>query len=120
MLDRARLERLKHGAAFVNTARGGIVDEVALAEIAHARDLRLAIDVFETKPLAADSPLRDMPGALLTPHMVGHTRELDESQIDAAFENITRVLAGSLPLHIRNPAAIAAWQRRWAAEPVQS
>jgi D-3-phosphoglycerate dehydrogenase len=120
MLDRTRLERLKPGAAFINTARGGIVDEVALAEIARAKDLRLALDVFATKPLAADSSLRDLPGAILTPHMVGHTRELDESQVAAAFENVTRVLAGHLPLYLCNRDGIAAWQRRWAQAPAHS
>jgi (S)-sulfolactate dehydrogenase len=79
LLDAARLGRMKRGAVLVNTARGGIVDETALA--AMLREGRLggaAIDVFEREPLAAGSPLSGAPRLLLTPHIAGVTVESNE------------------------------------------
>jgi (S)-sulfolactate dehydrogenase len=77
LIDAARIAAMKPGAVLVNTARGGIVDEAALA----LRDGRLggaALDVFEREPLAAGSPLADAPNLILTPHIAGVTRESNE------------------------------------------
>jgi phosphoglycerate dehydrogenase-like enzyme len=76
LLNAEKLRLLKPGAVLVNTARGAIIDEAALYEVAVERpDLRLALDTFSTEPLPLDSPLRSLPNAILTPHMVGHTQE---------------------------------------------
>jgi (S)-sulfolactate dehydrogenase len=79
LIDAARIAAMKPGAVLVNTARGGIVDEAALAQA--LRDGRLggaALDVFEREPLAAGSPLADAPNLILTPHIAGVTRESNE------------------------------------------
>jgi (S)-sulfolactate dehydrogenase len=79
LLGAARIARMKPGAVLVNTARGGIVDEAAVA--AALREGRLggaALDVFETEPLAAGSPLAGAPRLILTPHIAGVTRESNE------------------------------------------
>lgn len=69
LVDGAALARMRPGAALVNTCRGGLVDEVALAEALHGGNLgAAALDVFEAEPLPADSPLRDAPNLLLSPH----------------------------------------------------
>ncbi len=76
LFDAARLERIKPGAILINTARGGIVDEAALARL--LRDGRLAgaaLDVFADEPLPPGSPLADVPNLLLTPHIAGLTVE---------------------------------------------
>ncbi len=115
MLTAEKLRLLKSGAVFVNTARGAIVDEVALYEVAVERpDLRLALDTFITEPLPADSPLRSLPNAILTPHMVGHTQESIAAVPATAVENVRRILAGNLPLHICNPDVVALWRSRWS------
>lgn len=76
LLDARRLSLMKRDAILINTSRGGIVDETALA--ASLRGGRLggaALDVFEHEPLPAGSVLAGCPGLLLTPHIAGVTRE---------------------------------------------
>lgn len=76
LIDTAALAAMKPTAYLINTARGGVVDEQALAE--SLRTGRLAgagLDVLENEPLAADDPLREAPNALITPHIAGATAE---------------------------------------------
>jgi phosphoglycerate dehydrogenase-like enzyme len=114
LLDVDKLRLLKPGAVLVNTARGAIIDEAALYEVAVERpDLRLALDTFATEPLPPDSPLRSLPNAILTPHMVGHTQESIAAVPATAVENVRRIIAGDLPLYICNPDVIARWRSRW-------
>lgn len=79
-IDRRLLMMLKPDSIFINTARGAIVDETALAECLQEKRFRAALDVYETEPLAADSPLRTIQRdghthspLLLMPHMGGPT-----------------------------------------------
>jgi (S)-sulfolactate dehydrogenase len=79
LLHRGRLELMKRDAILVNTARGGIVDEGAVAAL--LREGRLggaALDVFEEEPLAAGSVLTGAPNLILTPHIAGVTHEANE------------------------------------------
>jgi phosphoglycerate dehydrogenase-like enzyme len=118
LLTAERLRLLKHGAVLVNTARGAIIDEDALIAVARERpDLRLALDTFTIEPLPATSPLRDIPNAILTPHMLGHTQESSDALPDAAVENTQRILSGELPLYLCNPDVVAKWQARWRSAP---
>jgi D-3-phosphoglycerate dehydrogenase len=69
LVDAAAIARMRPEAVLVNTCRGGLIDEVALAEALHAGRLAAAaLDVFESEPLPAGSPLRDAPNLLLSPH----------------------------------------------------
>ena len=79
LFDAGRLARMKRDAVLINTARGGVIDEAALA--AMLREGRLggaALDVFDKEPLAAGSPLTGAPRLLLTPHIAGVTLESNE------------------------------------------
>lgn len=68
LFDAGRLARMKPGAVLINTARGGIVEEAALADALRSGRLAGAmVDVFEKEPLPAGSPLADVPNCLLTP-----------------------------------------------------
>jgi (S)-sulfolactate dehydrogenase len=85
---------MKREAILVNTARGGIIDEVALA--AMLKEGRLggaAIDVFEAEPLAAGSPLADAPRVLLTPHIAGVTLEANERVSAFIADRVAQALA---------------------------
>jgi (S)-sulfolactate dehydrogenase len=76
LVDEQRLALMKQTAVLINTARGGIVDETALANALRAGRLAAAaVDVFEHEPLASGSPLADAPNLLLTPHIAGVTLE---------------------------------------------
>jgi phosphoglycerate dehydrogenase-like enzyme len=114
MLDAARLALLKPGAILINTARGAIVDEGALYRVAKEGRLRaIAVDVFETEPLPADHPFRELPNAILTNHCIGHTVDTIAAMPRTAIENVTRVLRGEAPLSVKNPDVLPAWERRW-------
>ena len=96
MLDRAALARMKPDAVPVNTSRGGVVDEAALA---HAlREGRLggaALDVFEREPLPAASPLTGCPRLLLTPHIAGVTRDSNERVSSLIASKVAAALAAA-------------------------
>jgi (S)-sulfolactate dehydrogenase len=76
LLNAARIATMKKGAILINSARGGIVDEVALSEALRAGDLSgAALDVFANEPLGAGSLLADVPNLILSPHIAGGTVE---------------------------------------------
>jgi D-3-phosphoglycerate dehydrogenase len=76
MFDAVVLGRMKRTAFLINTARGGIIDEVALADALGRGTLAgAALDVVEREPLLAESPLRTLPNCLLTPHMAWYSEE---------------------------------------------
>lgn len=115
MLGLDRLRLMKPDVAFINVSRGGIAPDAALVELARERpEMRLALDVFDVEPLPKDSELRQVPGAILTPHMVGHTRESHALFPVILLETLRRVMKGAAPQYVRNPAILTAWQAKWA------
>jgi D-3-phosphoglycerate dehydrogenase / 2-oxoglutarate reductase len=102
MLDEPLLRSMKPGALLVNTARAELIAGGALAAVLADGRLMAALDVFETEPLAADSPLRGLPNVILSPHQGYNTPESLERMLDAVVANIENYLAG-------RPASIVAW-----------
>jgi D-3-phosphoglycerate dehydrogenase len=101
LLGREAFAKMKKGVRIVNCARGGIVDEAALAEA--LRDGRLGgagLDVFGQEPIAADNPLLDLPNTMLTPHSAGPTWESFPRRFVNCFANIERVQRGEKPLWV--------------------
>lgn len=95
LFDRKRLATLKHGAVLVNTSRGGIVDESALAEsLADGHIAAAFVDVFEHEPLAAGSPLEGVAHLVLTPHIAGVTVESNARVGDMIANGIVSHLRG--------------------------
>ncbi len=79
LVDGRRIAGMKSGAVLINTARGGVIDEAALADALRAGRLGgAALDVFADEPLRAGSPLADCPNLILTPHIAGVTAESNE------------------------------------------
>jgi len=80
LLNSARLRRMKRGAYLINAARGGLLDETALLELINEGHLAgAALDTFEVEPLPADSPLRNHPKLVLTPHLGASTGEAQQA-----------------------------------------
>ena len=76
LVDREFVASAKRGAVLVNTARGTLVDEEALAAGLRSGQVGGAgLDVFREEPLKADNPLRDLPNVLMTPHSAAATAE---------------------------------------------
>jgi phosphoglycerate dehydrogenase-like enzyme len=106
-MHRARFQRMKRSAFFINIGRGrttrldDLVAALRAGEIAGA-----ALDVFEQEPLPADHPLWTLPNVLLTPHTAGHGPYLDERRFEVLLDNCRRFLAGE-PL--RNVVDKARW-----------
>ena len=95
---------MKPGALLVNTARAELIASGALERVLAGGQVMAALDVFETEPLAADSPLRGLPNVILSPHQGYNTPESLERMLDAVVANIENYLAG-------RPASIVAGPR---------
>lgn len=97
MMNAARLASMKRGSVLINTARGGLVDEKALAESLAAGHTGFAgLDVFGAEPLPEGSPLRNLPNVILTPHIGGITADSFRAMMTEAMENIRLFEAGDL------------------------
>lgn len=94
-LDRARIETLKRGVLVINTARGGLVDEEAVAEACRSGALGgYATDVLEQEPPPSDHPFRTIDNIIVTPHVGSRTNESVERQGLRAARNIVNFLNG--------------------------
>lgn len=99
LLDRQRIDSLPAGAVLLNTSRGGLVDEKALA--AALREGRLGgagLDVFETEPPPRDHPLLGLPNVVVSSHSSHYSLEAGADMRAKAFGNVARVLRGEAPL----------------------
>jgi len=92
----ARLALMKPGACLINVGRGPLVDEPALATALRKKKIcGAALDVFPKEPLAADSPLWEVPNLLITPHTAALTDKLWERHYALFTENLRRYLNGN-------------------------
>ena len=108
LIGEPQLALVKRTAFLINTSRGGIVDEQALAEALKAGAIGgAALDVLSAEPPPADHPLRKLPSVILTPHLAFYSREsLIELQTKAA-EEVARALKGEPPRSPVNREALA-------------
>jgi D-3-phosphoglycerate dehydrogenase len=98
LIGKATLAKMKPTAILVNTARGGIVDEAAVAEAVTAGRLAgVGLDVVVDEPLKPSHPLNGVPNILLTAHVAGVTEEAMMRMARDSAEDILRVLRGERP-----------------------
>lgn len=103
LFDDSAFQSMRDGAVFVNTARGGVVDEAALATALRTGPVaRAGLDVRQSEP-PVDSPLDDVENVVLTPHAGWYSEEAREELNRTVAEDVVRVLTGDEPLHPVDP-----------------
>ncbi len=95
IIGREALHAMKPGSYIINSARGDLIDELALANALESGEIAGAgLDVFATEPLPADSPLRAAPNILLSPHAAWYSDVAVERLQNLVADEITRALSG--------------------------
>ena len=95
MINAKTLAMMRPGTILINTGRGGLIDEEAVAAALESGHLRAyCADVMEQEPPRADNPLLRQPHAYITPHVAWATREARKRLMDICVENIKRFMAG--------------------------
>jgi D-3-phosphoglycerate dehydrogenase len=115
MIGEKQLRQMKPTALFVNTARGEVADEDAVARAVAERWIAgAALDAFTKEPLPADSPLRtaDPARMILTPHNIAHSERGRIANLKLALDQIIAISRGEVPAHVMNPAAVPRWRER--------
>ncbi len=105
LINTETLRFMKPSAMLINTARGSVVDSVALAEALRQGHLwGAAMDVFEKEPLPLDHPLMSAPRTLFSPHIASSTGTSLERMAELVARQVIQVLQGERPEHVGNPA----------------
>jgi len=95
LINSARLRQMKTGAILINTGRGGLLDEAAVAAALHGGQLgALLTDVLGSEPPAGDNPLLQAPRTIITPHIAWATRAARQRLLDTVVANVAAFLAG--------------------------
>lgn len=104
LIGERELALMRPGALLVNTARGELVDEHALAEALRLGRLGgAALDVFSQEPLPRSHPLLMAPNVVLSPHAAAQTKEALHRMAEAAVDSVLDVLSGRRPRYVVNP-----------------
>jgi len=110
LFDARRLALMRRGALLVNTSRGPVVDEAALASALRSGSIAGAgIDVYESEPTAAGNPLFGLANTILTAHTAGLTVESARQLAISAARQVLAALDGERPANLLNPEV---WERR--------
>ena len=109
LIGEAFFRRMKPTAILINTSRGPVVDERALARALEEKRLAgAALDVWEREPVAADNPLLKLENVIATPHAAYFSSAAVAQVPRRCGEEVARVLTGQRPLHVVNPEVYAA------------
>jgi D-3-phosphoglycerate dehydrogenase len=115
MIDAGAFARMKKGAIFITTARGGIHDEAALVDALRSGHLAAAgVDVWDQEPPPLDHPLLAMDNVFATFHNAGVTHEARRNVAAIAADQIVDLLAGGKPPRLVNPEVWPAYLQRRA------
>jgi D-3-phosphoglycerate dehydrogenase len=109
VIDRAAIEKMKPGVRIINCARGGLIDERALAEaIASGKAAGAALDVFEREPVEPDNPLLALEQVIATPHLGASTQEAQLGVATMIAEQVLDYLRGGTIRGAVNMPAVSA------------
>ncbi len=101
LFDARAFAAMKGTARFINIGRGGTVDEAALADAVRMAEIGgAALDVFEEEPLPPDSPLWELEGVIVSPHMSGDVFGWQERIVELFAENLRRYVVGEPLLNV--------------------
>ena len=102
LINAEAISKMKDGAILLNTARGPVIDENAVAQALKCGKLRgAAMDVVSQEPIIADNPLLSAPNCIITPHMAWAPMETRQRILDVTVESINSFLSGS-PVNVVN------------------
>ena len=103
MINESSIAKMKDGVILLNTGRGQLICEDALAQALRSGKVRAAgLDVLSQEPPAADNPLLTAPNCFITPHIAWAARESRQRLMDTAVDNLRQFLNGT-PVHVVNP-----------------
>ena len=95
LLSRKALSLLPDGAVVINIARGGLLDLAALTQEVRKKRLRCALDVTDPiEPLPVNHPLRNLPGAVVTPHVAGGSRQVRRQMTETVMDDLENFFQG--------------------------
>eukprot|EP00775_Hariotina_reticulata_P005492 gene5492-5727_t len=101
LVNAAAIGAMKPTGVLINVGRGKCMDEAALIKALAGNQIRgAALDVFETEPLPADSPLWDLPNVFMSPHNADRTKEFQFESLELFIQNMQRYMAGEQLLNI--------------------
>jgi glyoxylate reductase len=112
LIGPSQLALMKPTSVLINTARGPVVDQRALAEaLRRGRPAMAALDVTDPEPISADDPLLRLPNVIIAPHIASGSHATREKMADMAVDNVLAGLRGELPPTCVNPEALGRTRR---------
>jgi phosphogluconate 2-dehydrogenase len=106
MFNAEAFRKMRRDAVFVNTARGGVVDQQALLDALRTGEIAAAgLDVTTPEPLPPDAALLQAPNLVVTPHLGSATERTRVAMASLAVDNLLAALAGQRPPNLVNPEA---------------
>jgi D-3-phosphoglycerate dehydrogenase len=107
MIGKREIALMKRTSFLINTARGALIDEMALYQALQERRIAgAAIDAFETEPPSPDNPILQLDNVILTPHVASWTSDALRKEAFMAMDEVKRVVAGTKPLNLANPEVL--------------
>lgn len=104
IVNATTLKRMRPTAVIVNTARGALIDRLALEEaLINGRIGGAGIDVLEEEPPSGDEPVLNLPNAVVTPHIAWYSEESHRRNMEQAMDELVGVLQGKRPRYVVNP-----------------
>jgi len=111
LIGEKQISLMKPTAYLINTARGAIVDEAALATALRQKKIAGAgLDVFQQEPLPSDSPLLQLDNVVVVPHIGGASIDVEKHQTDIIVSDLNRLFSGEKPKYCANPEVLESFR----------